>query len=127
MFLQYIYTQSSDVIIITTNVLCAVVSGLCTDNCPNDHEVSSCRPSSFLYALSCSANDPQWGTVDAEMKVPSVENPELINVFPLKPGVGQKIAMYALLTARNFFHVLISTSHVHSPSFFSLKIFSLTF
>ena len=118
MFLQYIYTQSSNVviiIIIITSVLCAVVSGLCTDNCPNDHEVSSCCPLSLLYALSRSANDPQWGTVDAEMKVPSVENPELMNVLPLKPGVGQNIAMYALLTARNFFHVLISTSHVHSP------------
>ena len=65
------------------------------------------------------------GTVDAEIKVPSVENPQLMNVLPLKPGVSQNIAMYALLTARNFFHVLISTYQVHSPSFFS-KILSLT-
>ena len=31
---------------------------------------------------------PQWGTADAEIKVPSVENPELTNVNPLKPGAG---------------------------------------
>ena len=27
---------------------------------------------------------PQWGTANAEIKVPSVENPELTHVFPLK-------------------------------------------
>ena len=31
----------------------------------------------------------QWGTADAEIQVPSVENPELSKVLPLKPGVGQ--------------------------------------
>ena len=31
------------------------------------------------------------GTADAEMKVPSVESPELRQVLPLKPGVGQNI------------------------------------
>ena len=31
---------------------------------------------------------PQWGTVDAEIKVLSVRNPELTDVLPLKPGVG---------------------------------------
>jgi len=33
--------------------------------------------------------------VGAEIKVPSVENPELTDVPPLKPGVGQNIAMQA--------------------------------
>ena len=28
-------------------------------------------------------------TADAETEVPSVENPELTNIFPLKPAVGQ--------------------------------------
>ena len=32
---------------------------------------------------------PQWGTADTEIKVPSLENPELTNVNPLKPGAGQ--------------------------------------
>ena len=39
--------------------------------------------------------------------------------WPEKSGVGQNIVMHSLLTARNFFCVLISTFPVHSPSFFS--------
>ena len=53
------------------------------------------------------------------------DNPELTNVLPSKPGVGQKIVMHAFPTARNFFLVLILTFQVHSPSFF--KILSLLF
>ena len=45
---------------------------------------------------------PQWGAADAGIKVPSVENTEL-KVLPLKPGVGQYIAIHATLTARDFF------------------------
>ena len=56
-------------------------------------------------------HDPHWATEDAEIKVPSVENPELTNVLPaLKPGVGQNIATHASPT---------STFPVHSPSFVS--------
>jgi len=55
----------------------------------------------------------QWGTVDTEIKIPSAENPELTNIFPLKPGVGQNIATQALPTARNFFTVLIFTFLIH--------------
>ena len=40
--------------------------------------------------------------MDAEIKVPSVENTGL-KVVPLKPGVGQYIAIHATLTARDFF------------------------
>ena len=50
---------------------------------------------------------PHLLTVDAEINVCSVENPELTNVLPLKPGGGQNIAMHALHTARNFLFVLI--------------------
>ena len=57
--------------------------------------------------------------MDAEIKVPSVENPELTNVLPVKPGVGQNIAMHAYPTARIFFFVLIFTYTAHSPSFLS--------
>ena len=60
------------------------------------------------------------GTADAKNKVPSVENPELTNVLPLKPGVGQNLAVHALSTARNFFLVLDNLYFpVHSSSFFS--------
>ena len=38
-------------------------------------------------------------------------------VLPLKPGVGQYMAMHATLTARNFFLVNFYLP-VHSPAFF---------
>ena len=34
---------------------------------------------------------PQWGTVDTEIKIPYVENPELTNALPLKSGEGQYV------------------------------------
>ena len=40
-----------------------------------------------------------------------------LNIVPLKPGVGQYIAIHATLTARDFF-LAISTLPVHSPAFF---------
>ena len=54
---------------------------------------------------------PQWGAADAEIKVPSGDNTEL-NVLPLKPGVGQYIAIHATLIARDFFLALRSI-HLH--------------
>ena len=42
------------------------------------------------------------GAADAEIEVPYGENTEL-NVLPLKPGVGQHIAIHATLTDRDFF------------------------
>ena len=50
----------------------------------------------------------QQGTADAEIKAPSVENPELTNVLPQKPGVGQNIATHASPTARKFFLVMLT-------------------
>ena len=48
------------------------------------------------------------GTADAEIKVPSLfQNPELINILPLKPRVGQNIVMHASSAAGHFFLVLI--------------------
>ena len=41
--------------------------------------------------------------MDADIMVPSVENPELTKALPLKPGVGQNIAVHAVPAARNFF------------------------
>ena len=45
---------------------------------------------------------PQWGAVDAEIKVLSAENTELKGA-PCKSLVGQYIAIHATLTARDFF------------------------
>ena len=56
----------------------------------------------MYIAGECSLfNSPQWGAADAEIKAPPGENTEL-NVLLLKPGVGQYIAIYATLTARDF-------------------------
>ena len=44
----------------------------------------------------------QRGAADAEIKVPSGENTELKH-SPLKPGVGQYIAIHATLAATDFF------------------------
>ena len=43
-----------------------------------------------------------------------------LNVIPLKPGVGQYIAIHATLTARDFFLAYFYPS-VHLPAFFSPK------
>ena len=63
---------------------------------------------------------PQWGAADAEIKVHLVRTQSL-NVLPLKPGVGQYIAMYATLTARDFFLAYFYSIHLHfsktSPDF----------
>ena len=56
---------------------------------------------------------PQWGTADAQIKVPSAENLELSCVLALKPGVGQNIAMHASPTARSFLLVLITNFPKH--------------
>lgn len=56
----------------------------------------------------------QRSTADADMKVPSVENPELADALLL----GQNIATHASHTARNFFLVLTYTSPIQSPSLF---------
>ena len=68
------------------------------------------------YSLCTSfRRNPLWGTTDAVIKAPSVENPELTNVLPLKLGIAQNIATHASPTARNVFLVLISTFSVRSP------------
>ena len=65
----------------------------------------------------------QWGAADTEIKSHLVRAQSL-NVLPLKPAVGQHIAIHATLIAGDFF--LISTFLVHSPAFFPkpLPIFS---
>ena len=41
-------------------------------------------------------------TADADNKISSTENSELLKILFLKPEVGQNIAMHAWPTARNF-------------------------
>ena len=51
-----------------------------------------------------------------------IENPELLHVFSLKPGVDQNITLHALPAARNS-AFLICTIPVHFTSFFSTILF----
>ena len=58
-----------------------------------------------------------WGAADAEIKVPSGENTEL-KCSPIKPGVGQYIAIQATLTARDFFFAYFYPSGPFTCIFF---------
>ena len=67
-------------------------------------------------------------SVDVKHHIYLLENSELTNVLPLKPGAGQNITTHASPTARNFFLVLISTFQPFpTPFFFFLRIFTLLF
>ena len=80
--------------------------------------------SDFCTVVKCSYSNCvsplslQWGTADAEIKVPSVENLELTKVPSFKFGVGQNVALRTSHTARNSAS-LISTFPFLSPSFSS--------
>ena len=69
-------------------------------------DVYSCQLFVLVVLFVCL----QWQTVGAKTKVPYVENPEQWNFLPLKPGVGQSIAMHASPTARRVSIVLSDTS-----------------
>ena len=63
----------------------------------------------FLFPL-------QWRTADAEIEVPSAENPKPSRVLSFKIGVGHEIVLHASFTARDS-PFLISAFSAHSPSF----------
>ena len=69
----------------------------------------------------------QWHTVGAEIKVPYLENPELWHFLPLKPGVGQSIAMHASLTVRKVYILLSDNICLPSPFTVFPQLFHLTF
>ena len=60
---------------------------------------------------------PQWGAADAEIKSHLMRTQSL-NILPLKPGVGQYIAIHATLTARDFFLAYFYTSGPFNCFFF---------
>ena len=49
----------------------------------------------------CQSSHPLQGCCGAEFKIHSAENPELSMFFPLKPGVGQNIALHAPAAANH--------------------------
>lgn len=61
--------------------------------------------------------DPRWDTVDAEIKIMSIENLELSQVLSFKVGVDHNVASHASSTARNF-AFLISAVPVFFSDFF---------
>lgn len=58
---------------------------------------------------------------DAEIEILSIENPELTNVLPLEPGVGENIATHASPIAEDFFPVLILIDISGPFTFISFK------
>ena len=72
----------------------------------------------------------QWGTVDAENKVPLSETPALLRVLAFKPGAGQNIALLVSPAASNTtiitfylssaFNVTSSPPPPFLPPFFAL-------
>ena len=68
----------------------------------SQHRLPAGRQSCTHAWSECYTHDPQWGAADAEIKVASVRTQSL-KVLPLKPGVGQYIAIHATLTARDIF------------------------
>ena len=69
-----------------------------------------------IYTFFFFSDDWQSDTTEAEIKVPSVENPELANVLHLNPGICRNIATHASPTAKNSFFVLNFTFPGHLPS-----------
>ena len=61
---------------------------------------------------------PRSGEIRTQKLKSHLVKTQSLNVLPLKPGVGQFIAIHNTLTARDFSSLLISTLPVHSPAFF---------
>ena len=77
----------------------------------------------FMHPFHSSVR--HWSTADAEIKVPSVENLELTNGLPLKPGnVRIQIYTHSSPNTRNVFIVLISTSFPPHSTFFFFFFFN---
>ena len=74
----------------------------------------SSPPSPLLFFL------PQSGAADAEIKSLLVRTQSL-NVLPLKPGVGQYIAIHATLTASDFFLAYVYSSGLFTCIFPNLS------
>ena len=56
-----------------------------------------------LYSsVDVSINFPKCGSVHAQIKIPSAENPEVSTVLSLKPEISQNIATCASSTAGKF-------------------------
>ena len=59
----------------------------------------------------------QCGTSSVNINIPSVENPQLTNVLPQKPGVGQEYSHACFAYCQEFLPCPHSAFPVHSPEF----------
>ena len=86
--------------------------------------------STLLWCSNCCLRpSPQWGTADAEIKVPSLENPELADVLPLKHAHVYSRSEYShacfahcqeFLPCPNFYkHAYIYSRSEYSPVCFT--------
>ena len=96
---------------VATTIILIFLQLLCVKLCVFFPSAVGLLISSFSLSLS-----PRSGELRTQKLKSHLMRIQSLNVLPLKPRVGQYIAIYAMLTARNFF--LISTLPVHSPAFF---------
>ena len=59
--------------------------------------------STVFHSISSPDNSPLCHSVLPVLILPCLVVSQSLKVLPLKPGVGQYIAMHATLTARDFF------------------------
>ena len=82
----------------------------------------ACRPPGVGKGRTC--NGVLW-TYELRPPPPPADNPQLSKALALRPGVGQTIALYALLAARK--SALVSAFPLHSTFFFFFSIHSTSF
>ena len=97
------------------SVKCAVVNFGCESRCALTGPVSTGRLDRltvhFVERPICSSLIvPRSGELRTQKLKSHLVRTQSLNVLPLKPGVGQYIAMHATLTARDFFLVYFYTS-----------------
>ena len=73
-----------------------------------DKGAPRCHPNIFLWGIESAVNfdsveDPRSGELRMQKLKSHLVRTQSLNVLPLKPGVGQCIAIHATFTARDFF------------------------
>ena len=68
---------------------------------------------------SCNRYGPRNGDLRTQKLNSHLVRAQSLNVLPVKPGVGQYIAIHATLTDRDFFLAYFLPFQVHSPALFS--------
>ena len=96
MFVQMISSEPQNILLPNLVWLCSIMSQSVKQK--SWFSVFNVKVTARLYIIKTL----QWGAADTEIKSHLVRAQSL-NVLPLKPAVGQYIAVHAKLTARDFF------------------------